>query len=111
MATRRARALERRKEAARDPRALAADSDRALFKVAMSLAPSLRETCRDEVGLPSDEEIAIGLLVRAAAAVIVRSCPSYDVMAYVVKRMQGGLVEHVNEMILEGRPLHGRLHS
>jgi hypothetical protein len=91
--------------------ALASRSDRELRELAMRLAPGLREHCAECNGPgAADEDIATGLLIRAAASAIVRYCHSIEEAIAVTRILQGDLADKVSDLLVEGRPF-GRLHS
>lgn len=90
----------------------AAKSDREILAAALKHAPKMQDHVREVYnGLSTtDADIALGLIIRAAAAGIMQFCHTGEEVFQVTKLLQNDLANKVADLVADGRPF-GRLHS
>lgn len=88
-----------------EARSAAAVSDIQIRELALQFAPRMRADCTAALGgvTPDDTDIAVGLIVRAAAAAIVRYGQDIMEVAALTEMYQSALAQGVNELLVDGR--------
>lgn len=89
-----------------------AKSDTEILDLALKVAPDLHEHIRaTNNGMDTtDGDIALGLIIHAAAAGIIKYCTSGAQVFEVTQILQFDLASKVADLMTDGRPV-GRLHS